>query len=139
MRGWFLVLLLLVSVVPPGAWAGVSPVSRQQVQAVLNAPGNVRQSPTWSQGYQARAVRWQGQVYKVDSRTMPGQVDVLVKILPNTPLYDTILVVPSTHPWAHTLRPGQRVAFAGQISQAIDNRIFRAVQVDLTSAEGAWD
>lgn len=139
MRGWFLVLLLAFSVLPHQAMAGFAPVSRQQVQTVLNAPGKATQLPSWAQDYQYKPVRWQGQVYKVDSRATPDRVDVLVKILPNTPLYDTILVVPSSHPWAKSLRPGQRVAFSGQITQAVDNRIFRAVQVDLTSAEGAWN
>lgn len=139
MRALSLGLVFSVALCPCVAWAGFSPVSRAQVQSALNAPGNVTNTPQWDQQYQNRVVRWQGQVYKVDERAHPSQVDVLIKVLPNTPLYDTILVVPSSHPWARSLKSGQRVAFSGSIRHAIDNRIFRAVQVDLTSAEGAWD
>lgn len=126
-----LTLYLAIICLPLLVEANTSGISRQEVQNFLKQPGNAAIDPDWTKSYQNKIVQWQGVVYKVSQAEENQPVEVLLRVLPSSRLYDTVLLVPPDHPWANTIQAGQNLVFEGMIISAVDTVLLREVQVKL--------
>lgn len=126
-----LFLTLLLGALCASSQAGTSQISRQDIQNFLKQPGNAILNPDWQRLYSAKTVKWRGTVYKIDYYSPDEPVEVLIKVLPNSYLYDTVLLIPAHHPVLHRLSPGQTLAFEGVITGGVDNVLVKEVHITL--------
>lgn len=125
----FNIYLLGVILIASPSYAGTASLSRQELQDFLRRPGNAVASPDWSRQYYDQPVSWHGTVYKISPAGADQPVEILLKVLPDSYLYDTVLMVPPAHPLAQTARVGQTLRFQGVIRGVVDTRLHREVHV----------
>lgn len=130
-NGLFVITLLVWAVTAVPAYANTSVITRQDIQTYLKQPGNALMSSQWRKDYQNKVVEWQGVVYQVSVWDETGPAEVLLRVLPTSRLYDTVLLIPLDHPWVSTLRPGQTIRFQGVVSGGVDTFFLKEVHVTL--------
>lgn len=113
------------------AQANTSSVSRAEIQQYLKRPGNAIISTDWTKTYHYKAVQWEGRVFKISRFGNNQPVEVLIKVLPASYLYDTVLIIPANHPAINHLQEGNMISFKGIVTGAVDTALLKEVHVTL--------
>jgi hypothetical protein len=129
LRYGLITLSLLVGLWPCWVNAGISNPTREEIQTFLRQPGNGIMSPEWTH-YLEKRVSWEGTIYEVNLLD-DGSAEVLIKVMPASYLYDTVLTVPAGHAWNKSLKAGQVLRFQGVVTGAVDTVFLKEVHVTL--------
>ena len=105
-------------------------LSRQEIQSFfVQDGGNSIRSHDWLNRYHQKPVDWKGKVYKV--KDIPGshRVEILVKVLPDCLLYDTVVVLEGNTRLREPLQPDQAIQFRGKIIHGVDVMGVKQVKI----------
>lgn len=133
---WALLMLENAWALPPNTTMGEynAVPSRQEIQQFfVSHEGNSIRSAQWQSRYQKKPVQWLGQVYDIKPLAGSHRVEVLVKILPDSLLYDTVVVLEGNTRLNSFIRKGSMVRFSGTITNGVDAFGVKEVQVLLAS------
>ncbi len=121
-------LLILVSFMSL-SWAGQD-ISRAEIQNyfVHHAGNSVRMSH-WQKTYQGKWVAWEGVVYKIKRRPKSYRVEVMVKVLDDALLYDTIVVLEGNTELNSEVKKHASIRFEGKIIHGVDVLGVKQVRV----------
>jgi hypothetical protein len=105
-------------------------ISRSEIQRFFTTePGNSTRSARWATLYQGQRIAWQGMVYDIKHRPSSHRVEILIKVLPDSLLYDTIVVLEGDTQVDPSIRKNTLVEFEGRIIYGIDVVGVKQVQV----------
>lgn len=128
-----LILALLGSLfgsILPLAFSVGSSVSRQEIQHYFTShEGNSVRSAAWLQRFQNREIRWTGIIYSIKHSPASNRVELLVKVLSDSLLYDTVVVLEGNTLIDSFLKKGSPVVFQGRIFNGVDVLGVKEVQV----------
>ncbi|MBK8189416.1 MAG: hypothetical protein IPK79_03105 [Vampirovibrionales bacterium] len=98
--------------------------SRQEIQAFFESQrANSARSQAWARQYQGRVIHWEGVVYHLRRQTRSHRVEILVRALPQSFLYDTIVALEGDAEALRLdprIRPGARIRFSGKLAHGLD-------------------
>ncbi|MDX2084869.1 MAG: hypothetical protein SFZ03_05715 [Candidatus Melainabacteria bacterium] len=110
--------------------------SREEIQQFFaRQAGNAVHHAQWQARFYRCRIAWQGQVFRVENHPASQRVEVLVKVLPATLLYDTVVVLEGPLGQWQSPKRGQRVRFEGQVVNGTDWMGIKTVQVLLQRPE----
>ncbi len=122
--------ILLTGLFSLGVQADTAPISREELQSFLKQPGNGLVTQDWMRQYQNKSVHWRGVVYQVESFGPNQPLEILLKIIPSSYLYDTVLIVPKGHPLnQNPPRKGDSLDFDGVVTGAVDTSLLKEVHI----------
>lgn len=111
---------------PPDAIPAERPSgpTREEIQAFFQThPANSARSQAWVRQYQGQTIHWRGEVYRVRHVASSFRVEIMVRVLPQSFLYDTIVALEGDTA-ATTLDPrirrGTRIRFEGHLAHGLD-------------------
>jgi hypothetical protein len=130
---WLLVILESAWALEPSLPQGDTPSREEIQQFFVSNEGNSIRTPQWQNRFQKKSVQWLGQVYEVKSLPHSHRVEVLVKVLHDSILYDTVVVVEGNTQINSFIQKGSFVRFNGTIINGVDAFGVKEVQVLLAS------
>lgn len=135
---WGLQILAIVAVVfatvALAHSASAQGVDRGEIQRFfVGDRGNSVRTEIWRQRFQGQPVSWSGEVYKVEEHPESARVEVLVKVLPDAVLYDTVVILEGNTRLPGRLDRGTWVRFSGKVINGVDAFGVKEVQVLLPS------
>jgi hypothetical protein len=79
--------------------------------------------------YLRKDVTWMSQVFAIHKRPESMRVELLVKVLPDSILYDTVLVIEGNTQLDSRIQKGSWITFTGRIFNGVDALGVKEVQV----------
>ncbi|MBY0404104.1 MAG: hypothetical protein K2X66_09410 [Cyanobacteria bacterium] len=111
-------------------------IHRSEIQQFfVKYEGNSIRSKQWMSLYLKKEVDWQGLVYAIKRHPESNRVEFLLKILPESVLYDTVVVVEGNTEINPFIQKGTVVKFHGKIFNGVDFMGVKEVQVLLNSPQ----
>jgi hypothetical protein len=104
--------------------------SRAEIQQFFIAgKGDCTRRADWSARYLRQEVDWSGTVYRIERHPESMRIELLVKVLPDSKLYDTVVVLEGDTNVDTAIRRGSRIGFTGRIFRGVDLFGVKEVQV----------
>ncbi len=105
-------------------------ISRAEIQNYfVHHSGNSTRTPHWQENYQGKQVAWEGVVYKIKRRPKSFRVEIMVKVLDDALLYDTIVVLEGHTTFDSGIRKHVPIRFKGKIIHGVDVLGVKQVRV----------
>lgn len=121
---------------PTNAGPGMA-ISRDEIQRFFaQHEGNSVRTAQWLHRYLRQGIQWQGQVYQIKHYPDSHRVELLVKVLPDTLLYDTVVVLEGQTALNSFIQKGTTVQFQGTIINGVDSFGVKEVLVLIPSPQG---
>ncbi len=118
------------------ALAGAQGISRDEIQRFfINDHGNSVLTRYWEDTFHNREVEWEGMVYDIKRRPESHRVEIMVKVLPDSLLYDTLVVLEGRTRLPQGIGKGTPVRFRGKIINGTDVIGVKQVHVLLRQPE----
>jgi hypothetical protein len=115
------------------------PPSREEIQHFFTSgQGNSVRAPKWQKQYLRRHVEWAGQVYAIKRHPASMRVELLVKVLPDSLLYDTVVVLEGNTAINEFIEKGRTVRFKGRIINGVDAMGVKEVLVLVDRPDALW-
>jgi hypothetical protein len=132
-----LISVIFLSLVLQNTAFGFDPmVHRSEIQKFfVKYEGNSIRSKQWMSLYFKKEVDWQGFVYAIKRHPESNRVEFLLKVLPDSVLYDTVVVVEGNTETNPFIQKGTAVKFHGKIFNGVDFMGVKEVQVLLNSPQ----
>ncbi len=127
-------LVLMMGLYGEGDWITVwseeLTVSRQEIQDYfIRHSGNSTRAAHWQDSYQGKRVAWEGVVYKIKRHPKSHRVEIMVKVLENALLYDTIVILEGNTTLNPAIQKDVKIAFHGKIFHGVDALGVKQVRV----------
>lgn len=111
------------------------PFSRQEIQHFfVSDVGNSVRTQTWLKLYHGKPVHWSGTVYAIRRSPQSLRTEVLIRVLPDTMLYDTVAIIEGSGPLDSRIQKDQPVHLRGKVVNGVDAIGVKEVHVLLPEA-----
>ncbi len=108
----------------------VTVIQRDEIQHFFTQhEGNSVRTAHWLNHYFKKPVQWQGQVYQVKRYPDSHRVEILVKVLTDSVLYDTVVILEGRTDLNSFIQKGTMIQFSGTILNGVDILGVKEVQV----------
>lgn len=128
-----LILLILGSILGgflPFSFGFDSTVTRREIQHYFTThEGNSVRSGAWLKRFQNREIHWNGVIYGIKRAPASSRIELLIKVLPDSLLYDTVVVLEGNTLIDSFIQKGSPVTFQGKIFNGVDVLGVKEVQV----------
>lgn len=105
-------------------------IQRQEIQHFFTQhEGNSVRTAHWLNHYFRKPVQWQGHVYQVKHYPDSHRVEILVKVLTDSVLYDTVVIIEGRTDLNSFIQKGTLIQFSGTILNGVDILGVKEVQV----------
>ncbi len=91
--------------------------------------GNSIRTAHWLNHYFRKPVQWQGHVYQIKHYPDSHRVEILVKVLTDSVLYDTVVIVEGRTDLNSFIQKGTLIQFSGTILNGVDMLGVKEVQI----------
>jgi hypothetical protein len=112
--------------------------ARDRIQVFLSQQGDFTRTLAWREHFQGKPLQCSGVITHIIETPQANRREVMLKVLPETRLYDTVLLLENSatsHIDLKAFKPSQQVTFKGTIVRAVDLFGLKQVFVQVTSLE----
>ena len=105
-------------------------LTREEIQHFFTSgSSNSVRTQTWLRNYRDQEVTWTGSVSGLRYRPESQRLEVMIKVLPSSVLYDTVAILEVNTRIDSAIRKGSRVSFSGKIINGVDSWGVKEVQL----------